>query len=85
MTSSRDAHAATGNRPAPPTPMIDVETLAELWSVSTRHIRRLVDAGHCPPPVRLGRCVRWPRPVIEKWIAEGCPSCRVLRRKEVTR
>jgi predicted DNA-binding transcriptional regulator AlpA len=65
-----------GAFPTPPAPMLDCESFAELLGVSTRHLRRLVDAGKAPPPVRLGACVRWPRPVVEKWIADNCPSCR---------
>lgn len=68
---------AGGNRAAPPSGMLDVEGVADLLGVSTRHVRRLVDAGRCPQPVRLGRVVRWPRPAVEGWIADGCPSnCR---------
>jgi len=65
-----------GNSAAVPHGMIDVSQFAELLGVSTRHVRRLVDAGRCPPPVRLGSCVRWPRPAVERWIADGCPNCR---------
>lgn len=62
---------------ANPSPvMFGVEHFAELLGVSTRHVRRLVDAGRCPPPVRLGGCVRWPRHVVEAWVADGCPNCR---------
>jgi excisionase family DNA binding protein len=60
--------------------MLDVEGFAGMLGVSSRHVRRLVDAGKCPPPVRLGRSCRWPRPTVEAWIADGCPSnCRVRR------
>jgi predicted DNA-binding transcriptional regulator AlpA len=24
----------------------------------------------------MGALIRWPRSVIEAWIAEGCPNCR---------
>lgn len=68
--------APGGASPTPPTPMLDTKQFAELLDVSTRHLRRLVDAGKCPPPVRLGACIRWSRQVVEAWIAEGCPSCR---------
>lgn len=66
-----------------PTPMLDVGTLADMLGVSTRHVRRLVDAGKCPPPVRLGRVCRWTRPAVDQWIADGCPNCR--KRPGVTR
>jgi excisionase family DNA binding protein len=69
--------AADGKSMAPPAVMLDVEHVAELLGVSSRHVRRLVDAGKCPPPCRLGRACRWPRQVVEAWIADGCPSnCR---------
>jgi excisionase family DNA binding protein len=74
---------ADGPRPAAPAAMLDVESFAGLLRVSTRHVRRLVDAGKCPPPVRLGRVCRWPRPAVEAWIADGCPNCR--KRPGVTR
>jgi predicted DNA-binding transcriptional regulator AlpA len=68
---------ADGPRPAPPAPMLDVHGFAEMLDVSVRSVRRLVDAGKCPPPVRLGRLCRWPRHVVEAWLADGCPSnCR---------
>ncbi|NBV44148.1 MAG: DNA-binding protein [Planctomycetia bacterium] len=66
-------------RPKVQPELIDVAHFAELLGVSTRHVRRLVDAGKCPPPVRLGRACRWSRRVVEAWIADGCPSCRVRR------
>lgn len=75
---------ASGNRAAPSPAMLDVEAFADLLGVSTRHLRRLVDAGKAPQPVRLGGCVRWPRHVADAWIADGCPSnCR--KRAGVTR
>lgn len=67
---------ASGTRATPSPVMLDVQGFADVLDVSTRHVRRLVDAGKCPQPVRLGGCVRWPRHVVEAWIADGCPNCR---------
>jgi excisionase family DNA binding protein len=53
-----------------------VEDLAGLLQCSTRHIWRLHDAGRLPAAVRIGRLVRWPRKLIESWIADGCPPAR---------
>jgi len=64
------------------TAMLTVEQVAKLLGVSARHVRRLVDAGKAPQPVRLGRACRWARPAVEAWIADGCPNCR--KRKGVT-
>jgi predicted DNA-binding transcriptional regulator AlpA len=56
--------------------MIDADAFAAMLDISTRHLRRLVDAGKAPQPARLGGCVRWPLTVAESWIADGCPNCR---------
>jgi excisionase family DNA binding protein len=53
-----------------------VEDLAELLQCSTRHVWRQLDAGKLLAAIRIGRLVRWPRKLIEDWIADGCPSVR---------
>jgi excisionase family DNA binding protein len=53
-----------------------VEDLAELLQCSTRHVWRQLDAGKLPAAIRVGRLVRWPRKLIEDWIADGCPPVR---------
>lgn len=45
--------------------------LAALMRISVRHARRLVRNGDLPPPLRLGRCQRWPRPLIDAWLANA--------------
>lgn len=52
----------------------DVNDVARVLNVSTRHVWRLHDAGKLPAAVRLGKAVRWPRVLIEAWIADGCPA-----------
>jgi excisionase family DNA binding protein len=64
---------------SPPGDLIDVEEFAATMKCSTKHIRRLVDAGKCPPPLRLGSLLRWRRDVVDEWTREGCPSVRTLR------
>jgi excisionase family DNA binding protein len=53
-----------------------VEDVAGLLQCSTRHVWRLHDAARMPAAVRIGRLVRWPRKLIEEWIADGCPPAR---------
>ena len=53
--------------------LLDVTSVAELLDCSSRHVRRLADAGKMSRPVKLGALVRWNRQVIEDWIKEGCP------------
>jgi len=76
MSKFPQADAKVAGSTSPVEPMLDVEGFAAVLRCSTRHIRRLVDAGKCPPPVRLGGCNRWPHAVVGTWIADGCPACR---------
>ena len=57
--------------------MLSVDDIAnDYLGCSARHVRRLADAGRMPRPIKLGSLVRWPRSVIEQWIADGCPNVR---------
>ena len=61
---------------APAAALLDVRAVAALLGCSTRHVYRLADAGHMPPPVRLGALVRWRRQDIDAWLATGCKPIR---------
>jgi excisionase family DNA binding protein len=52
----------------------NVSEVAKVMACSTRHVRRMTDAGTMPSPVRLSSAVRWRRADIERWIADGCPN-----------
>jgi len=56
--------------------LLDVRAVAALLGCSPRHVYRLADAGRMPRPVKIGRLVRWCRPALQIWIADGCPPCR---------
>ncbi len=57
--------------------LLSVDDIATLYlGCSTRHVYRLSNSGRMPRPIKLGSLVRWPRAVIEQWIADGCPSVR---------
>ncbi|MBL8854883.1 MAG: helix-turn-helix domain-containing protein [Planctomycetaceae bacterium] len=59
--------------------MLSVDDVAiNYLGCSTRHVYRLVDSGRMPRPIKLGSLIRWPRAVIEQWIADGCPNVRNL-------
>ena len=62
-------------RPALVSPLVDAAQLATYLGISARSLRRLVAAGGCPKPVRLGGAIRWNLRVIEQWIRNGCPTC----------
>lgn len=61
--------------------LLDVRAVAALLNCSPRHVYRLSDGGKIPAPVRLGTLVRWPRPVLDAWLAEGCKPVRVVSSK----
>ena len=64
------------NAPPVESALLDVEQIAALLRCSTRHAYRLSDAGRMPRPLKLGALVRWNRTEVERWLNEGCPSCR---------
>lgn len=55
-------------------PLLNVRETAQLFGVSHRHIRRLVERDEFPQPIKLGGCVRWTRRALNKWIEDGCPK-----------
>jgi excisionase family DNA binding protein len=57
--------------------MLSIEDIATNYlGCSKRHVYRMADAGRMPRPIKLGSLARWPRAVIEQWIADGCPNVR---------
>ena len=71
-----DGHAVGLNpRPEVRAELLDVKDVASLLGgCSTRHVRRLADAGRMPAPIRLGSLQKWRRRELEAWINAGCPS-----------
>ena len=73
--------------PEPPTVddlaplLMTANDLAHMLAVSRLTIWRWRSAGRLPPPLRIGRVVRWKRSEIETWLAAGCPSCRPAARR----
>lgn len=56
--------------------LIDSKQAAKLLTVSERTLMRMHTAGEMPPPIRMGRAVRWSLETLEKWVEEGCPASR---------
>lgn len=49
--------------------LITMKDVRELTRLGRSTIYRLIDDGSFPQPKRIGRSVRWPRIVIDEWIA----------------
>lgn len=47
---------------------VDAKRLSVMIGVSVRTIRRLNASGQLPPPVRIGKSVRWLLKDIEHWL-----------------
>ena len=54
--------------------LLKAEQVAELLSVSERHVHKLHSSGRLPRPVRLGKSVRWRRDELEAWVNAGSPD-----------
>lgn len=54
--------------------MLCVWDVAKMLQCSDRHVTNLRNDGRMPPCIKLGTLVRWPRKIIEDWIADGCPA-----------
>jgi predicted DNA-binding transcriptional regulator AlpA len=55
-------------------PLLAVEDVGRLLSVSTRTVWRLRSEGKLPKPVKLRGTVRWNAAEIRRWIDAGCPA-----------
>jgi excisionase family DNA binding protein len=54
----------TAPRAAPPSPLLTVAEAADLWTVSTKTVRREIKAGRLSV-VRFGRAIRIRREAVE--------------------
>ncbi|MBN1908385.1 MAG: helix-turn-helix domain-containing protein [Pirellulales bacterium] len=70
------SESAVASSPAEEVRLLDVNAVSRLLSCSTRHVYRLADSGLMPRPQKLGALVRWDRLELDKWLADGCPTCR---------
>ena len=58
-----------------------VRDLARILKFSVGKIYHLHHDGRLPPPVALGRCLRWNRNVIVTWMENGCPPKKKHRKQ----
>ncbi len=76
--AGRSGIAVSGDSDGPPNAaeLLTINDVAVILSCSTRHVRRLIDGGLCPAPIRLSSLVRLRRSDVVEWIAAGCPRVR---------
>lgn len=56
--------------------LINAKELAEMLSVSARHIWRMKATGKLPKAVEIGNCIRWKLVEISDWLTMGCPDAK---------
>lgn len=76
LQSSQNAIYAGQKPPQDQGLLIDVKQAAKLLEVSERTLWRMYTSGEMPPPIRIGRAVRWSRKALEAWIESGCPRVK---------
>ena len=54
--------------------LLSSRAAARLLGIGERTLTKLRATGRIPPPLHIGRTVRWPRATLERWVALGCPS-----------
>lgn len=65
-----------GEKPPDHGLLIDSRGAARLLKVSPRTLWKMQNNGEMPPPIRIGRAVRWSLDALQKWIEEGCTGRR---------
>jgi excisionase family DNA binding protein len=50
--------------------LVTIAELASVLGVSTKTVRRMVTRQEIPPPIRVGRQLRWRPSDLTKWLAE---------------
>lgn len=53
--------------------LIDTREACRLLKVSSRTLWRMYTSGEMPPPIRIGRAVRWGYDELQDWVRTGCP------------
>lgn len=66
---SAPAGAAAINNAA----LLTARDLARLLRIDPRTLRELRHAGEVPPPIKVGRLLRWRATEVERWLAEARP------------
>jgi predicted DNA-binding transcriptional regulator AlpA len=59
--------------------LVGVSAVAMLYGCSTRHAWRAADGGLIPPPLRVGRIVRWRIGTVREHIRNGAKPVRTAK------
>jgi excisionase family DNA binding protein len=71
-TGATDDASDSGSAPL----LLSTNQVAVALGCSVRHVRRLIDSGQMPKPIKLGSLLRWRKADIERWVEGGCSQPR---------
>jgi excisionase family DNA binding protein len=74
LRASRHAHFGGQKPPEDQGLLIDIKEAAMLLKVSEKTLFTMHKTGQMPPPIRIGRAVRWSLEALRKWVEAGCPA-----------
>ncbi|MDY3555750.1 helix-turn-helix domain-containing protein [Gemmata sp. JC717] len=74
--SAPDHLESPQSAPAAEALTLDAHDLAALLKCSVRSVYRMRDRRELPAHLKLGRLVRWPRKVIDEWLAGRATAAR---------
>lgn len=67
------AHKNESGAPEDESRLISADEVAQMLSISTRTVWRLLSTGKMVQPIRIGGSVRWRLDEVKEWINNGCP------------
>lgn len=73
MAASQHAHFGGQKPPEDCGLLIDSREAAKMLRVSTRTLYTMYTTGTMPPPIRIGRAVRFAYEELLAWVNAGCP------------
>ena len=64
-------------------PLLTASQLAELLNCGVRTLKRWLQEGVAPPPLRTpGSTLRWYRPAVRSWVEERCGTSNSVPRSD---
>ncbi|MHB8971281.1 MAG: helix-turn-helix transcriptional regulator [Pirellulaceae bacterium] len=73
LHASRNALFAGQKPPEDRGLLIDNREAAKLLKISARTLWAMWHRGEMPPPIRIGKAIRWSYEELSRWVAAGCP------------
>ena len=74
LRASQNAIFAGAKPPDNQGRLVGSKEVAKMLGVSERTLWKMHTTGEMPPPIRIGRAVRFSVDALKKWVEAGCPT-----------